>query len=153
MRTFWRISIYANLEGEGAQYAAGRWHTKGNLVVYLAASPAGAMLERLVHLSNVEGPLPKTYDLIEVTAPDDLRMKDILPLADVDWKDHPELTRRIGDAWLTSRESALARVPSAIVAQTWNVLLNPLNPSASDLKIVSVRHEQFDNRLFGFAAR
>lgn len=150
MKTFWRISMYSNLSGEGALYAAGRWHSMGKPIVYLAESPAGAMLERLVHVPDVEGPLPRTYDLLEVTSPDHLEIKDLMPLANVDWKDHPELTRRSGDVWLTSRESALARVPSAIVAKTWNILLNPLHPDAANLQIISVLRERFDNRLFAF---
>lgn len=153
MKTFWRISQFRNLSGEGALYASGRWHSKGNLIVYLAENPAGAMLERLVHLPDIEGPLPRTYDLLKVSAPDHLEIKDLLPLADIDWRDQPQLTRRAGDAWLSSRETALARVPSAIVSQTWNILLNPAHPQAVDLQIVSVLQDRFDNRLFSFAAR
>lgn|SRR5215469_3084293 len=150
MRTLWRISKYADLSGDGALYASGRWHTKGNPIVYLAETPAGAMVERLVHLSDLEGPLPRTYDLLEVTAPDEVGMRELLPLADVDWRARSDSTRRLGDAWLTLLETPLARVPSAVVPRTWNVLLNPLHPDAVHLRVVSVARERFDNRLFRF---
>lgn len=152
MGMLWRISNYANLSGEGAMRASARWHTKGHPVVYLAESPSGALLERLVQLPdpNLEGPLPCTYDLMEIQCPDIIPIKDLLPLAGVDWKHHPELTRRIGDTWLRSRETSLARVPSAIVPRTWNVLLNPLHADAIQSRIVSTIREQFDNSVFGF---
>jgi len=153
MRTFWRISQFADLSGDGGLRAAARWHSKGRPIVYLAESPAGAMLERLVHLPEIDGPLPRTYDLLEVIAPDHLEVRELLPLADIDWKEHPEMTRRTGDVWLASAETALARVPSAIVARTWNILLNPQHPDVAHLQIASVLQERFDNRLFQIGAR
>ena len=52
MTTLWRISNYLDLSGEGALGTSGRWHTEGRLVVYLADCPAGALLERIVHLMD-----------------------------------------------------------------------------------------------------
>ena len=153
MRTLWRISAYADLSGEGAKISSARWHTKGNPVVYLAESPAGAMIEHLVHLLYARWQLPQTYDLLEVQAAKEIAMKELLPLADVDWKENLLLTRRIGDAWLAERETPLARVPSAIVPRTWNVLLNPEHPEAGHVKIAAVIRERFDNRLFRFGPR
>lgn len=152
MKTFWRISSYADLTGNGAKFASARWHTKGNLIVYLAESPAGAMLERLVNLLDTEGQLPETYNLLEIATPEGLGMKELMPAAGFDWRGHSDLTRRIGDAWLGSRETPLARVPSAIVPRTWNVLLNPAHPDAKRVKIESVMPERFDNRLFRYGA-
>ncbi|MGB9409097.1 MAG: RES family NAD+ phosphorylase, partial [Terracidiphilus sp.] len=53
MTTLWRISNYVDLSGEGGLTASARWHTKGKPVVYLADSPAGAMLERIVHMTDM----------------------------------------------------------------------------------------------------
>jgi RES domain-containing protein len=63
------------------------------------------------------------------------------------------LTRQIGDAWLASLETALARVPSAILPRTWNYLLNPEHPDAKQVQIAEVIKERFDNRLFRFGTR
>ena len=152
MATFWRISGHQDLSGEGAKYASACWHTKGNLVVYLAESPAGAMVERLVHLPDTEGQLPRTYDLLEIAAPETLAVKNLMPPAGIEWKKRVAITRQIGDTWLASGECALARVPSAIVPRTWNVLLNPVHPGARELKITSVIRERFDDRLFRLEA-
>jgi len=151
-RVLWRISSYANLNGEGAKIASARWHTKGNAVVYLAESPAGAMLERMVHLQEGNGRLPNWYDLLEIVAPEGLAIKELLPPA-ADWKDAIFSTQQLGDGWLVSRDTSLARVPSVIVPRTWNVLLNPAHPDAASVRIESVARERFDIRLFKWKDR
>ncbi|MGH9604101.1 MAG: RES family NAD+ phosphorylase [Terracidiphilus sp.] len=153
MRNLWRISSYADLSGEGAKIVSARWHSKGNLVVYLAETAAGAMLERLVHLLDNEGQLPLTYDLLRVVAAEEVATKDLMPLAEVDWKERTEFTRKMGDTWLASLESPLARVPSAIMPFTWNYLLNPAHSHAKVVTIQEVIRERFDNRLFRFGPR
>jgi RES domain-containing protein len=155
MTNLWRISNYLDLSGEGAFGTSGRWHTEGRLVVYLADCPAGALLERIVHLMdrNEDGILPRFYQLLQVAVPDELAIKPLNTIAPTDWKERPEFTRAIGDAWLASSETALARVPSVIVPQTWNVLLNPEHPEAKQVVVAEVIREQFDNRLFRFGAR
>jgi len=152
MRTFWRISSFADLSGEGGKIASARWHTQGNPAVYLAESPAGAMIEHLVHLLYTRWKVPERYDLLEVQAPEEVAIKELLPLAGVDWKEDLLLTRRIGDEWLAKRETPLARMPSAIMPRTWNILLNPQHPDAQQVRIEAVIRERFDNRLFRFRA-
>ncbi|WP_155836914.1 RES family NAD+ phosphorylase, partial [Paraburkholderia mimosarum] len=44
MMEFWRISNYADLRGIGGLRASGRWHYRGQPVVYLAENPALALL-------------------------------------------------------------------------------------------------------------
>jgi RES domain-containing protein len=155
MTTLWRISNYIDLSGEGARGASGRWHTEGRLVVYLAENPASAMLERIVHLTDKDagGILPRFYQLLRIQVPDDFQTKPLSALAPSDWREHAESTRAIGDAWLESLETALARVPSAIVPFTSNYLLNPLHPDAAQVQIAEAIRERFDNRLFGLGER
>lgn len=148
MTTFWRISDYSDLKGEGGLRAPARWHTRGKPVVYLGDSPSSCIVERLVHLFDTEGNLPKTYNLLEIEAPESAAIEPLLPLVDGDWKERKELTRKAGDDWLASGASPLARVPSAIVPRTWNFLLNPLHPHSAQLRLISVIRERFDTRLF-----
>ena len=155
MTNLWRISNYLDLSGEGAFGTSGRWHTEGRLVVYLADCPAGALLERIVHLMdrNEDGILPRFYQLLKVVVPDELAIKPLNTMAPTDWKEHPEFTRNLGDAWLASQETPLARVPSVIAPHTWNYLLNPEHPEAAKVEVAEVIREQFDNRLFRFGTR
>lgn len=148
MATLWRISNHLDLRGLGGTHFASRWTTLGRRIVFMAESPAGAMLEVLVHVKDRNDPLPRTFSLLEIDVPDDLGRRDLMPLVDVHWRDRSEVTQKLGDEWLASLESPLARVPSAIVPRTWNVLLNPLHGDAEKLRIVSVIRERFDTRLF-----
>lgn len=150
MKTLWRISNHVDLGGWGGRRFSSRWTSLGKRVTYMAESPAGAMLELLVHLKTRDDPFPRTFTLLEITVPDEVPVQDLVPLADSDWKNKIQLTQRIGDRWLNSRETALARVPSAIMPQTWNILLNPEHPEAGRMRIASVIRERFDNRLFRF---
>jgi RES domain-containing protein len=106
-----------------------------------------------VHLTDREDDLPRTFTLLEVEISEALAVRDLMPLAEADCKRQQQVTQRIGDAWLASRETPLARVPSAIMPHTWNVLLNPEHPEAEGVKIANVIRERFDGRLFRFGAR
>jgi RES domain-containing protein len=155
MTTLWRISDFVDLRGKGGRGASARWHTKGRLIVYLADCPAGALLERIVHMTDMyeDAFLPQFYQLLKVAVPEKLAIKQLNTIAPTDWKEHTEFTRAIGDAWLASLETPLARVPSAIAPQTWNFLLNPEHPEAKQVTVAEVIKEQFDNRLFRFGVR
>jgi len=124
----WRISRHWDLSGAGGLRAPGRWHDRGLPVVYLAETPAGALLEVCVHTSAND--VPPSYTLLAVSVEDQTAMEtlDVSSLRP-DWIDHTESTRERGSEWLRSVRSALWRVPSALVPVTFNVLLNPL-PSA-----------------------
>jgi RES domain-containing protein len=153
MTTLWRISNHTDLSGWGGRKYSSRWSSLGKRVVYMAESPAGAMLEVLVHLKDRDDNLPRTFVLLQIESPDRLATRNILPLADADWKERTDSTQRIGDSWLASLETPHARVPSAIMPRTWNILLNPEHPDAAQIAVVSVIHERFDNRLFRFGSR
>ena len=157
MTTLWRISEYPDLSGEGGRLGSARWHTRGKPVVYLAESAAGAMLERIVHSLDPDiggaGNLPSTYTLLEIAVPDELAAKPLSAVLPVDWKEREGFTQHIGDRWIASMDTAITRVPSAIMPRTWNYLLNPRHPDAAKVQIVEVIKERFDNRLFRFGTR
>lgn len=153
MTTLWRISDYIDLSGEGGRKASARWHSAGSRIVYLAESPMAALVETLVHLEVESEDTPDFYTLLKIVVPDDLAIQPLDPPAGSEWKHDLELTRRLGDAWLTSLETPLARVPSVIAPQTWNYLLNPGHPEAKQVVVAEVIRERFDNRLFRFGTR
>jgi RES domain-containing protein len=155
MKTLWRISNYSDLSGKGSRGAASRWHSPGRSIVYLAESAAGALLEHVVQLTDRDagGKLPRSYQLLQITVPEECRMQSLSKLPQADWQAHPELTRAMGDAWLTAAETPLARVPSAIVPLTWNYLLNPEHPDAQRLQVAEVIKEQLDTGIFRFESR
>jgi len=142
----WRISRHRDLSGAGGLRAPGRWHERGSRVVYLADTPAGALLESCVHTSA--GDVPPKYTLLAVSVAEDVSTETVdasaLPSG---WADALEVTREIGSARLRSQGSALLRVPSALVPATFNYLLNPLHADAARLRIESVYVYPFDPRI------
>jgi len=152
MASLWRISNYVDLNGEGGLRASGRWHSKGKPVVYLAESPAGAMLEHIIHLMDwyEGGELPSTYRLLRISVLEEVPVTTLTINEPSDWTEQIERTRQMGNQWLESRETALAKVPSAILPFTWNYLLNPLHSDAKQVRVEAVIEGQFDNRLVPF---
>jgi RES domain-containing protein len=150
MMRLWRISSHASLSGDGGLYASGRWHTRGR-IVYLADHPASALLEVMVHLEIDAEDLPTHYQLLGVDVPDDLksdaRDESALP---ADWREQPALSRALGDTWLREGATALLRVPSAIVPESANYLLNPAHADATRISIASAVRAAFDPRLMSF---
>jgi RES domain-containing protein len=146
----WRISKRADLRGMGGKFAPGRWHTQGVPILYLAESPAGALLESLVHLEFSRRRLPETYTLLKIEAPEDASIFDI-EIADSGWRQNLEWTQLQGNEWLGAGKTLLARVPSAVVPYTWNVLMNPLHQDAAAVRIAMISEERFDTRLFRLA--
>ena len=146
MITLWRISRHLDLTGAGGLRASGRWHERGRPIVYLAETPAAALLETCVHTSAND--IPPKYTLLEVCVEEGIQMVEFdvskLPR---NWPEKLEATRKLGSAWLRSLESALARVPNALVPATFNVLLNPLHSDAKRIRIVSEYEYPFDPRI------
>jgi RES domain-containing protein len=144
----WRISNHSSLDGRGGLLASGRWHTRGRPVVYLAESAAGALLEALVHLELDYNTLPESYGLLKSEAPDSVRLQNLnvnkLPY---NWVNDQVTTRTAGDEWLAANRGALLRVPSAIVPETGNVLLNPEHSEARKIRVLSYRPYPWDRRL------
>lgn len=144
----WRISNHVSLTGDGALRASGRWHTRGRRVVYCAEHPAAALLEILVHFEIDIHDLPARYRLLKIEAPDDIDIEVVrseeLPQ---NWVTSPETTRAIGNAWLRNRSAAMLRVPSAIVPETYSVLLNPAHPQAHRVAVVLAQDQTIDPRL------
>lgn len=153
IETLWRISNFIDLNGEGGRKTSARWHSAGSRVVYLAESPTAALVETLVHLDVDSEDTPDFYTLLKISVLDGLSVQPLDLPAGAEWKQRVELTRSIGDAWLASLKTALARVPSVIAPQTWNYLLNPEHPDAKQVQVAEVVQERFDNRLFRFGSR
>ena len=146
MGELWRISNYRDLKGEGGRRYSARWHNAGRPIVYLAETAAGALLEVLVHLELPMMEPPPEYTLLRVSYPENLTISE-LTISDDAWRSNIEFSRQVGDQWLQQEVSALARVPSAILPRTFNVLLNPMHQQASLITIEEEIHWPYDVRL------
>lgn len=141
----WRISNHADLSGRGGVLFPGRWHHAGAPVVYLAESPAGALVEACVHTSAND--IPPSFTLVKVVGPDvrldELRLED-LPDG---WTANLGVTRDLGSEWLERASAALLRAPCALIPATRNFLLNPLHADAALLRVEEAFRYPFAARL------
>ena len=128
--------------------ASGRWHTRGRRVVYCSESSAAALLEILVHFEIYVRHLPARYRQLKLHAPEDLMIEELQAKLPADWLERTDLTRSHGDRWLQTGRSPLLRVPSAVVPETFNVLLNPGHQHSGRVGVVQVSDHALDPRLF-----
>ena len=138
--------VYANdLSGAGARLYGGRWNSEGRAMVYLASSRSLAVLEALVHLPPTN--VPNEYCMVVIETPNDFERinETLLPK---NWQDHPDLDilKQFGNDFLFARKHLLLKVPSAIVNEEYNYLLNPAHTTAQKIKLKSVTPFTFDNR-------
>ncbi len=144
----WRVSNYQTLDGVGGLYVSGRWYTKGHPVIYCTLNPATALLETLVHIEIDSEDRPERFQVLRIEGPDSLSMEKVeaasLP---ANWAEEMSITQTLGDHWLSEGRSLLLQVPSVLVPETWNVLVNPQHAEAYRLKIAAIYGHAFDVRL------
>jgi RES domain-containing protein len=136
-----------HLDGEGARIYGARWNSEGKAMVYLASSRALSVLEVLVHLPPIQ--IPDNYCVIEVEVPDvEALILDATTLPD-NWKDisPPAILKQIGDRFLKDSKYLMMKVPSSVVEQEFNYLLNPVHPDMQKVKILRKQPFSFDGRL------
>jgi RES domain-containing protein len=151
----WRIAVEAStytatdLRGTGAKITGGRWNSKGTPVVYCASNIALATLETVHYLRN--GGLPFNRYLVRVEIPDAVwdarRVLDPLPGG---WDAIPAglTARNAGDGWVASGATALLLVPSVIVPDEYNVLINPQHEDAGLIATTTIKRWIDDPRFF-----
>lgn len=134
-------------DGEGARRYGGRWNSPGTAVVYVAESRALALLEILAGIRSIRP--TGSYVLIPVSFDESfVRAVDVSKLPG-EWNQgppHPSI-QRIGDVWVDERSSAILKVPSAIVPEECNYLLNPAHPDFRRIEIGTPQEISIDPRL------
>jgi RES domain-containing protein len=145
----WRIArgCYAPLDGEGARLNGGRWNSAGRPVVYTAQTAALAVLEVLVWTDPED--VPDDLRLFEIELPDGAAAEQVnaadLPRS---WMEpgSPECAAA-GDRWLADAASLALAVPSAVLPEERNLLINPRHPDAARVRVAESRPFAFDLRL------
>jgi RES domain-containing protein len=140
-------TIEEAFSGSGGLYTHARWHFKGTRIVYCATSISLALLEIRVHWTASQG---RSLCLFRVEVSDNLISvleREQLPK---DWRQHPPSikTMRIGSDWIKSQSSVGSIVPSAIVPEEQNCLLNPLHPLFFRVKIEGPFSYELEPQIF-----
>jgi len=139
--------VHDAFTGEGARLYGGRWNPPGVAIVYTAGSRALAALELLVHLDSPQ--LLRSFVLCQVTFEDGLVL-DLEPAGiPPDWRldPPPRSAQEIGGRWAARSTSAVLRVPSAVLPEEHNYLLNPNHLDFNKIRIDAPVPFSFDPRL------
>lgn len=152
---FWRIATDTpdytadDLGGLGAERVGGRWNARGTPLVYASASRALACLETVVHLGGGVA-LPLNRYLVRLDVPPELWAARTVfdAAAQVGWDALPpgRVSIAWGTAWAQGGASCLAEVPSVVVPEESNLLLNPRHPDAARITARKLRRWLYDPR-------
>ena len=141
-----------DLDGIGAKTTGGRWNHIDTPMVYASSSIALAVLETVVHTNARRFPLNRF--VVEVDIPDSLfrGRRVVSPPPPDAWDSVPESfkTKDFGSAWVAARRELILDVPSLIIPQERNYLLNPLHESRRTVRTKNLGRFVYDARLLGF---
>lgn len=127
---------------------AARWNSKDVRMLYTASTRALACLENVVHRNAIG--LQANFRTMVIEVPDDLqitimRKEELL----TEWylfENYP-YSQALGDTRISKGETAILVVPSAIIAEECNYLLNPAHIDFKKIKLLSVEPFEFDSRI------
>lgn len=150
----WRIAattskyVSDDMSGTGAKNTGGRWNPAGMAVTYSSENIALAVHETVVHLRS--GGVPLNRYLVRIDVPDDVWAARQVLTPPVGWDALPAgmISMQAGEAWLLTKVSALLVVPSVIVPEESNVLINPLHSDAARIVATALRKWHYDPRYF-----
>lgn len=144
----YRITLEKYASALVASGSPARWNDKDVKMIYAASSRALACLENVVHRSAVG--LQSLFRTMVIEVPDNLPIhaitKKSLPPNWHLFQNYPS-TQAIGNEWVKKGETAVLQVPSAIVVEECNYLLNPLHKDFKKIKLVRVEPFEFDPRI------
>ncbi len=139
-----------DMAGKGAASKGSRWNHAGERATCAATSISLAAWETRAHFGQGVQ-LPWNRYLVRIDVPDDVwHAREILPRPPpVGWDAIPEglVSRNLGSAWLKAARCALLVVPSVIVNEEDNVIINPLHADAARLVAVKARRFVYDHRV------
>jgi len=136
-------------DGEGAFRYGGRWSSPGVRLSYTSEHQSLALLEYFVHLDKDDPPTDLVLAIAEI--PEDLpRARVKVGQVPTNWRDPvaPPALARIGDEFVQRREHCLLLVPSVIVPNEYNWLINPGHPGYKRIVIKGLEPVNYDPRMF-----
>ncbi|HEY4785253.1 MAG TPA: RES family NAD+ phosphorylase [Bacteroidales bacterium] len=140
---------HTEIDGLGGLLYPGRWHEKGNRVVYASQHRSLAAFETLVHISSTKL-LTNNFVMITIQVPDNASLLTVPDqILEKGWDSCTYLPaiQQYGTQFLKEKKYLLLKAPSAIIKQEFNFILNPLHEQFSFCSVINVNTFQFDERL------
>lgn len=143
---FAKEKFSSDISGEGAKIWGGRWNSPGLAVLYSSCSISLSLLELLIYQASYEEIMINRLMRIEV--PDSLIQTLSVDSLKGKWQNDIDYSRFIGNEFLQACKSLLLKVPSAIIPDEYNILINPRHSAFGKVSLISSSVFEFDTRLF-----
>ena len=132
-----------DLSGTGASMYGGRWNNPGTFMVYTAETNILAALEIAIRIPLEQ--IGKDFVMIGIEIPDDI--EPYIPKLSKNWYKDEESTRAIGDQFAKNNSHLIMKVPSALISDAYNYIINPRHALAYHLKLQDAKSILLDKRL------
>jgi RES domain-containing protein len=141
-----KCDFISDLRGTGAAMFPGRWHSKGTYILYTSGSPSLALLESVVHISNIA---VISYCMTCLSVPEDKIKSIAVPDLPANWfvNPSPDVLKNTGDEFIKENKFLVLKIPSAIMPEESNYLLNPGHPDFEKVAVVYTRTIPIDERF------
>lgn len=150
--TIYRISNSAfkdDISGMGAKRYGGRWNMPGYPALYTSEHISLCVLEMLVNISLPESKI--CYHLLQINIPDSFEPVIIAKKKlKANWQDDETYTKFMGTEFLKNEQSLLLKIPSAVISEENNYLINPLHKEFKKVTISNSYPFKFDKRLLTY---
>lgn len=135
-----------DLTGKGAAMYGGRWNTKDIYMLYTAQSAALALLETVVHIGKIP---EQGYCMLTLQIPADKIETQSIDKLPALWQANPapDELKLIGDKFIKAGKKLALKVPSVIMPEEYNILLNPMHPDFKKVKLAAKKNIGIDERL------
>ena len=126
----------------------GRWNSEGKKVLYTAESISLAYLETLAHRKGLGFNKDFKIMVIRITSNAEIQTVESSELSK-SWRDFRNYSdcQKIGNAWFDADEKLCLKVPSAVVPENWNVVINTFHQDFKKVKLIDVLDFEPDDRL------
>ena len=149
----WRLTraqFAEQLDGEGARLFGGRWNSHGRRALYTSSHLSLSVLEAYVHIPPELTDVLPILQAVRISIPDDAKTAHVSQeqlVTLLESEDPMGACQAMGDSWLDRNTELVLQVPSILVPEEMNLILNPAHPRMREVEINSSRAFRFDPRL------
>ena len=138
-----------DISGNGAKIKGARWNLQGSSMLYTAENISLCILELLVHIGLQD--IQNFYHLLAISIPDGAAVTEIsIGKLKANWLEDEDYTAFMGTEFLKNNANLVLKVPSAIIEEEHNLLINPYHADFKKIKIKKSKEFIFDQRLYTF---
>jgi RES domain-containing protein len=126
----------------------GRWNGDGKKVIYTAGSVALAFLENMIRRQGVG--FNTDFKTMIIDIPDDLKIQTIKAASlSAGWREFTDYSKcqPLGNEWFDKGEKPVLKVPSAVLPEEFNFVINATHSDFKKIKLVETTELIPDERI------